>query len=220
MSLGSTIYSDGWSAYCDLNSLGFKHFTVIHKYSFKKVYVKQGTDEKVVVHTNQLEGAWKHVKQHFRKMSGTQRSQFEGHLAEIMWRSWSNGAIYENFFQLLRSVYTLEGPPEYTYSTPLFDTWSAELDSSQDGWSIIPTTSDMESESDSQSKEDRHPGVDPVEVSSDSDIPPNKPVRSKTAMPDAMTTSQMLSMFESSCSLSSDDPDRTLTEDMPKESNI
>ena len=40
VSLGSTIYSDGWSAYCDLSSLGFKHFIVIHKYSFKKVYVK------------------------------------------------------------------------------------------------------------------------------------------------------------------------------------
>ena len=91
----------------------------------------------------------------------------------------------------------------YTYSTPLFDTWSAEFGSSQDDWSIIPTASDMESESDSQSKEDRHPVNDPIEVISDSDIPPNKPVRSKAAMPDAMTTSQVLSLFECSCSLSS-----------------
>ena len=35
---GSTIYSDGWSAYCNLNDLGYRHFTIIHKYAFKKMY--------------------------------------------------------------------------------------------------------------------------------------------------------------------------------------
>ena len=43
---GSTVYSDGWSAYCDLNSLGFDHFTVLHKYSFKKIYVNKTTQKK------------------------------------------------------------------------------------------------------------------------------------------------------------------------------
>ena len=63
-----TIYSDGWRQDCNLNALGYRHFTVLHKYSFKKVYVKEGTEEKVTVHTNQIEGAWKHAKLHFRKM--------------------------------------------------------------------------------------------------------------------------------------------------------
>ena len=31
---GSTIYSDGWPSYCQLNELGFTHFTVIHKKFF------------------------------------------------------------------------------------------------------------------------------------------------------------------------------------------
>ena len=31
VSPGSTIFSHGWSAYCNLNELGYKHFTVIHK---------------------------------------------------------------------------------------------------------------------------------------------------------------------------------------------
>lgn len=43
---GSTIYSDGWSAYCGLNELGYNHFTVFHKYSFKKVYINQNTRKK------------------------------------------------------------------------------------------------------------------------------------------------------------------------------
>jgi transposase-like protein len=78
---GATIYSDGWSSYCSLNELGYNHFTVLHKYSFKKVYVKEGTGEEVQVHTNRIEGAWKHAKDHFRRMSGTKLSQFEGHCA-------------------------------------------------------------------------------------------------------------------------------------------
>ena len=144
-------------------------------------------------------------------MSGTQRSHFEGHLAAIC----GDHGVRVQFMRNSFSYFDL-----YTYSTPLFDTWSAEFGSSQDDWSFIPTASDMEPESDSQSKEDRHPVNDSIGVISDSDIPPNKPVRSKAAMPDAMTTSQVLSLFECSCSLSSDDPDRTLTEDMPKESKI
>ena len=38
---GSTIYSDSWASYFTLNDLGYKHFTVIHKKSFKQTY-KQG----------------------------------------------------------------------------------------------------------------------------------------------------------------------------------
>jgi hypothetical protein len=79
---GSTIYSDGWTAYCHLNDIGYKHFTVLHKYAFKKKYKNTETGEIVSVHTNQIEGAWKNAKNHFRKMSGTQASQWKGHLAK------------------------------------------------------------------------------------------------------------------------------------------
>ena len=45
---GSTIYSDGWSVYYDLYSLHYEHFTVLHKYCFKKMYVNQTTNKTVV----------------------------------------------------------------------------------------------------------------------------------------------------------------------------
>ena len=83
----STIYNGGWSAYCGLNELGYNHSTVLHKHSFKKVYINQETREEVEIHTNRIEGAWKHAKDHFRRMSGTKISRFEGHLCEIMWRA-------------------------------------------------------------------------------------------------------------------------------------
>ncbi len=35
---GSTIYSDGWSASGKLNELGYRHFSVIHKYAFSKKF--------------------------------------------------------------------------------------------------------------------------------------------------------------------------------------
>lgn len=59
----STIYSDGLSAYCGLNWHGYNHFTIVYKYSFKKVYINQETRKEVEMHTNQIEGAWKHAMQ-------------------------------------------------------------------------------------------------------------------------------------------------------------
>jgi transposase-like protein len=138
---GATIYSDGWSAYCPLNEMGYSHFTVLHKYAFKKSYINTATNEEVQVHTNRIEGAWKHAKDHFRRMAGTKIGQFEGHLAEIMWRAEAKANVYEAFFDLLRQVYPLNGPAHYHYSTPLFDTWSglAEATESQlNTWEIRP----------------------------------------------------------------------------------
>jgi transposase-like protein len=51
---GSTIYSDGFYAYFHLNDIGYRHFTVIQKYSFKKTYQNAETGEIEVVHTNRI----------------------------------------------------------------------------------------------------------------------------------------------------------------------
>ncbi|XP_045206192.2 uncharacterized protein LOC123558376 [Mercenaria mercenaria] len=151
---GSTIYSDGWTAYCALNDLGYHHFSVLHKYSFKKEYKHVETGEIITVHTNRIEGAWKHAKDYFRKMSGTQASQWEGHLAEVMWRAEVKGRKYENFFDLLRSVYTLEGPPHYQYTTPLFDSWPGLVCSDLNNWTLQPEVTDAGSEVTTSSDED------------------------------------------------------------------
>ena len=117
------LYSDGWSAYFNLNDVGYRHFTVLHKYAFRKDYIDTETGARTTVHTNRIEGAWKHAKDHFRRIVGTKAGQFEGHLAEIMWRSEVKGDNYEQFFQLLRECYPLDKPAEYRYTTPLFDSW-------------------------------------------------------------------------------------------------
>jgi len=142
---GSTIYSDGWSAYCDLNSEGYSHFTVLHKYTFKSFYRNVGTGEIQEVHINRVKGAWRHAKTHFKKISGTLLPLFEGHLAEVMWRSEVKGNLYVPFFDLLKTVYHLNGAPTYTYSTPLFDSWDV-ASVHDDVWEVISEISDAEDE--------------------------------------------------------------------------
>jgi len=85
VALVSTINRDGWSAYCDLNSEGYRHFTVIHKYTFKSFYRNVETGDIVEVHTNKV-----------KALGGTPRPisaisvgpswpsfKFEWHLAEM-----------------------------------------------------------------------------------------------------------------------------------------
>lgn len=80
-------------------SAGYRHFTVVHKYAFKKSYVNKETNGEVQVHTNRIEGAWKQSNYHFRKMARTKLTQFEDHLAEIMWRADVKADIYTAFFR-------------------------------------------------------------------------------------------------------------------------
>ena len=120
MEQGSTIYSDGWSAYCELNDLGYHHFAVLHKYSFKKVYIKEDTPKEVEIHNNRIEGAWKHAKEHFRRVSGTKISQFEGHSCEIMWRAEAKSNVYERFFRVPEQHLQSEWPTSIHLSNPHF----------------------------------------------------------------------------------------------------
>eukprot|EP00057_Strongylocentrotus_purpuratus_P022140 XP_011676614.1 PREDICTED: uncharacterized protein LOC105444288 [Strongylocentrotus purpuratus] len=122
---GSTIYSDGWSGYSRLNANGYRHFSVVHKHQFKAVFEEELTGERVEVCTNGIEGAWKHAKDHFRKINGTKISNFEAHLAEVIWRNHVRGQnIFLAFFDLLRQCYPLTGPPELETNVPLFRTWT------------------------------------------------------------------------------------------------
>jgi len=74
---GSHIFSDSWAAYLHLNELGYEHFSVTHKSTFKQSYRNFQTGEIVVCTTNRIEGAWKISKDHFRRINGTNTANFE-----------------------------------------------------------------------------------------------------------------------------------------------
>jgi len=205
---GSTIYSDGWSAYCDLNSEGYRHFTVLHKYTCKSFYRNGGTGEIQEVHTNRVEGAWRHAKTHFKKISGTSLPQFEGHLAEVMWRSEVKGNLYVPFIDLLKTVYHLNGAPTYTHITPLFDSWDV-ASVNDDEWEVIPEISDAEDEEEVPSQPDHTPqppvpaasqGSEIVIASGDSSIVCAQAPdwRHQEAGPSTETTSLLKQLFSGS----------------------
>ena len=60
--VGSKVYTDGWAAYGGIQELGYDHFTVNHKHSFRVDYQNVVTGEVEKVSTNRIEGAWKHAK--------------------------------------------------------------------------------------------------------------------------------------------------------------
>ena len=86
----------------------------------------------VTVHTNTIEGSWKHAKAHFRRMNGTKIEQFEGHLCEIMWRWWEKGSKVTGILQLIQQFYPLDGPATMTASHPIFNTWFQQRQASAD----------------------------------------------------------------------------------------
>ena len=124
---------------------------MLHKYSFKRLYKNVATGVEEVVCTNQIEGAWKHAKDHFRRMSGTKVRQFEGHLAEIMWRSEFKGNLYGGFFECLKSIFTLQSSPDYQYTTPLFDSWNIDAEST-----VAPINTDAENSTSEAESEDSY----------------------------------------------------------------
>ena len=140
---GSTVMTDGWPAYNFLNRSNIHDFNVIHTEKFTQTYTNVTTGEHKVIHNNRIEGTWGIAKAKFRSIRGCWLSQMEGHLAELMWRNHQRGNRPEAFFELVK-IYTLNGPPVYDYTTPLFDTWTvpAELTDHHLGEEIVRATNE------------------------------------------------------------------------------
>jgi transposase-like protein len=145
---GSRIFSDSWAAYLPLNDVGFQHFSVTHKTNFVQSYKNAETGEVTKCCTNQIEGAWRHAKDHFRKMNGTNVASFEQHLCEVIWRNHTHRLnIYDAFFQLLKSRYPLHRPVDYSYPKgEMFDTWTPPppvIGDEKKNHTIIPAMEDF-----------------------------------------------------------------------------
>jgi len=138
---GCTVITDGWAAYAGLGALGYTHYVVEHKKAFTCQCRDQSTGQVITVHTNRIEGAWKHAKDYFRRMNGTKVTQFESHLCELMWRWWDRRPRPEAILCLIKEFYPLTGPPAFTAGYPIFNTWSRQgSDSLEDSMSRIDSS--------------------------------------------------------------------------------
>ena len=118
------IFSESWGAFSSLNDLGYEHFTACHKRNFKVTYNNEVTG---LVCTNRIEGAWKHAKVYFKRMNGCTLCIFEGHLCEVIWRNhMRHDNIYESFCVQVSQIYQFGADPGFTYSNPVFTSWSAK----------------------------------------------------------------------------------------------
>ena len=71
---GTTIYSDCWKAYDNLEEYGYKHYTVNHSIEY---VTSEG------VHTNNIESSWRPLKM---ALYGTLKDNLGEHLCEFLWR--------------------------------------------------------------------------------------------------------------------------------------
>ena len=64
------------------------------------------------------------LQAHFRAINGTSLKNFEGHLAEILWRNWTSPPQrITRYFGLVRTYYTLKEAPCLSAPKPLFYSW-------------------------------------------------------------------------------------------------
>lgn len=95
---GTTIISDCWKAYCNLEKHGYMHRTVNHSIEFVNDYGDS---------TNKMEGHWQHSKVKMPSF-GVRKHHFSSYLAEFMWhyRNKDND-LFEMFFQGVKKIYSV-----------------------------------------------------------------------------------------------------------------
>lgn len=87
-------------------TLNVQHFVVNHSQAFK--------DPISGACINELEGAWTHAKEKFKRMRGTLRKHFDTHLGEVSWRANEIGfkkdmrLAFEKVLQVLKEKYLFE----------------------------------------------------------------------------------------------------------------
>lgn len=108
-------------------------------------------------------------------MSGTKVRQFEGHLPEIMWRFEKKGNLYGGFFESLKSIFTLQSAADYRYTTPLFDSWTIDTEST-----IATINTDAEENSTSETQ------------SGDSIIKPNRFMETRQSSTKSISTGEIV----------------------------
>lgn len=101
---GSTIVSDCWGAYNNLDQRGYNHLTVNHTYNF--------VDPITFANTQTIESNWRPLKNALR-VKGVHKDYYAHHFCEYLWRRHVRRTGREFFESLLDDISQLEwGRPD------------------------------------------------------------------------------------------------------------
>lgn len=90
---GTTIISDKFSPYFNLNSIGYIHLMVNHSENFVDPYTG--------AHSNTIEGVWSQIKRKLKAMNGTVKSKLPCYLDEYNWRKCYPGDPFDNLLEAI-----------------------------------------------------------------------------------------------------------------------
>ena len=85
---GTSIISDKFSLYFNLNSLGYVHAMVNHSENF--------VDPFTGAHSNMIEGVWSQIKRKLKAMSRILKSKLPSYLDEFNWQKCYPGEPFDN----------------------------------------------------------------------------------------------------------------------------
>ena len=95
---GTTIVSDCWKAYVNLEKYGYHHKTVNHSVEFVN---EEG------FHTNKIEGHWRQMKAKL-PTHGRKKEHYSSYLAEFKWRYIHRGKdLWKVFLEDIKKIYEL-----------------------------------------------------------------------------------------------------------------
>jgi transposase len=102
---GSKIWTDEYKSYSRLNSLGYDHGTVFHKYEF----VNRETD----INTQAVESFNNEVNLEIKRRKGIQTNKRQSFLDEFVWKF--NNRTEERFIKILQLISILKNQIYYFY---------------------------------------------------------------------------------------------------------
>ena len=93
---GTTLYTDCWKGYKNLDKEGFAHWTVNHSLYF--------VDPDTGIHTNTIESMWRHAKVYL--LSYNRQSEFQYYLYEYLFRKClAKGVnVFTEFLEIVREI--------------------------------------------------------------------------------------------------------------------
>ena len=90
---GTTMISDKFSPYFNLNNVGYKHLVVNHSENFVDSYTG--------AHSNVIEGVWSQIKRKLKAMNRTVKSKLPSYLDEYNWRKCYPGDPFDNLLEAI-----------------------------------------------------------------------------------------------------------------------